>query len=122
MNYQTETSYGPPRTSGMAIASLVLGVLGIVFTLLTAIPGLILGIVALVQIKGSGRQLTGSGLAIAGIVLSILTPLIILALVLPVFMQARDRAMHQAPQGYQRSGFKMQGGPAFPAGRGNPAP
>jgi len=88
-----EQSYSVPRTSGLAIASLVLGVVGIVFTFLTALPGLVLGIVALCQIKGSRRQLTGTGLAIGGIVASALTMTIIpAAILLPVFVQAREKA------------------------------
>jgi len=42
---------------------------------LTAIPGLICGIVGLINIKNSNGQLKGSGMAIAGIVLSLLLPL-----------------------------------------------
>ena len=87
-----EQYYGAPRTSGVAIASLVLGILSIFFTLLTAIPGLVLGIVALCQIKGSRRQFTGAGFAVAGIALSVLMPLMLAALLAPVFMQARERA------------------------------
>src|ERR1035437_4067181 len=51
------------KTSGMAIASLVLGILGICG--ITALVGLILGIVALVKINRSGGRLSGQGLAIA---------------------------------------------------------
>jgi len=87
-----EGYYTAPRTSDLPVASLALGILSIFFSFLTALPGLVLGIVALYQIKGSGRQLAGAGLAIAGIVLSVLTPLILPALLLPVFMQARERA------------------------------
>jgi len=53
----------------MAIASLVLGLLGLSCGL-TAIPGLILGIVGLRRINRSGGQLGGSGFAIAGICVS----------------------------------------------------
>jgi len=52
-------------TNGLAIASLVLGLLS--FTCLPAIPAIILGIIALDQIKKTGKT-TGSGLATAGIV------------------------------------------------------
>ena len=60
---------GQAKTSGMAIASLVLGILGLVCGL-PAIPGLILGIVALSQVSQSRGQLAGKGLAIAGICVS----------------------------------------------------
>ena len=55
------------KTSGLAIAALVLGILSI-FTLgLTAIPAIILGIIGLVRIEKSGGKLTGKGFAIGGI-------------------------------------------------------
>jgi prepilin-type processing-associated H-X9-DG protein len=56
------------KTSGMAIASLVLGILGLCG--ITALAGLILGIVSLVKINRSGGRLSGQGLAIAGICVS----------------------------------------------------
>ena len=80
----------PPRTSGLAIASLVLGVLSCPFNFLASIPGLICGIIGLRSIKrseqgGAGPRLTGRGLAITGITLSaiatLLWPLIVLLLV-----------------------------------------
>src|SRR5436309_11388109 len=43
----------PSQTSGLAIASLVLGILGICSGGLTAIPGLVLGLVALSKINRS---------------------------------------------------------------------
>jgi hypothetical protein len=59
----------PPdqRTSGLAIASFVLGLLGLF--LLTAVLSVILGIAALAEIRRAGQQ-RGKGLAIAGIALS----------------------------------------------------
>jgi hypothetical protein len=66
----------PARTSGLAIASLVLGLLGI-----TAFIGLVLGIIARVKIKRSQGTLGGGGIALAGIIVSVifllLTPTII---------------------------------------------
>ncbi len=55
------------RTSGLAITSLVLGILSFFTFLLTALPAIILGIVALVKIDKSAGRLKGKGLAIAGI-------------------------------------------------------
>jgi hypothetical protein len=55
----------PASTSGLAIAAFVLGLLG--FALISAILGIVLGCVALSQIRR--RELKGKGLAIAGIVL-----------------------------------------------------
>ena len=58
------------KTSGMAIASLVLGICGIFTCGLSAIVGLILGIVSLSTIRKSQGWLKGTGLAIAGIAVS----------------------------------------------------
>jgi hypothetical protein len=55
----------PVSTSGMAIAAFVLGLLG--FALVSGILGIVLGSVALSQIRRTGQR--GKGLAIAGIVL-----------------------------------------------------
>ena len=60
----------PQKTSGLAIAALILGLTGFFTMGLTAIPGLIVGIIALVKIDKSGRRLSGQGMAIAGTVLS----------------------------------------------------
>ena len=67
--YQGYPYQGLPQyaqTNGLAIASLVLGLVG--FILPCGIVGIVLGIVALVQIRD--RQQKGKGLAIAGLVLA----------------------------------------------------
>jgi hypothetical protein len=56
------------RTNGLAIASLVVGILWLFW--LGSLAGLVLGLVALKQIKG--RNQGGRGIAIAGVVLSVL--------------------------------------------------
>jgi hypothetical protein len=58
----------------MAVASLVLGLVGLVTFWLLAVPpilALVFGLVGRGQIKASGGQQDGDGLAIAGIVLGI---------------------------------------------------
>jgi len=55
------------KTSGLAITSLVLGILSFFTLCLTALPAIILGIVGIFQIEKSAGQLKGKGLAIAGI-------------------------------------------------------
>ncbi|MBI5387208.1 MAG: DUF4190 domain-containing protein [Verrucomicrobia bacterium] len=83
----------PAKTSGLAITSLVMGVLGCLG--ITALAGLVLGIVALVKIKKSEGRLGGQGLAIAGICVSGLMLLVIplwLALMLPALAKAKSRA------------------------------
>ncbi len=84
------------KTSGMAVASLVLGIFG--FCGITALIGAILGIVAQVKISKSRGQLKGSGLAIAGIVVSgimlILSLPIMAALLLPALARAKQNAQN----------------------------
>lgn len=58
------------KTSGMAIASLVLGICGFCTAGIAAIVGLILGIVSFSAIRKSQGWLKGTGLAIAGISVS----------------------------------------------------
>ena len=94
----------PTKTSGLAISSLVLGILSFVcFSILTAIPGVICGHKALSQIKRSGGALAGKGMAIAGlimgyiaIVLAMITIPILLSVAIPNFLKARDQAQRQA--------------------------
>src|ERR1700731_2387956 len=65
--------YGAPKTNGMAIGSLVASIIGVplffaCFTgAIAAMVGIVLGVIALNQIKQSGEQ--GRGFAIAGIVI-----------------------------------------------------
>jgi hypothetical protein len=56
----------PPKTNGLAIASLICSCAGLFF--LPAIPGIVLGFVAHAQIKRSNGAQRGDGLAIAGII------------------------------------------------------
>ena len=85
----------PARTSGMAIASLVLGILGLFTCGLTALFGLIFGIIALVKVKGSQGKLSGNGLALAGIIVSAIFLMmlpIFAAMFLPALAAAKERA------------------------------
>jgi len=85
------------KTSGMAIASLVLGVCGFCTAGLAAIAGLILGIVGLNAIKKSEGWLKGTGFAIAGIAVSGTALLIIpimTAIMIPAIYRARSHAMN----------------------------
>ena len=87
---QTETpgGYPPaPKTSGLAVASLILAVLCV-----TAPIALILGIIALVQ-TSRNPQLQGRGLAIAGMIISIVGMLMLVilsAIMFPVFARAKE--------------------------------
>ena len=58
----------PARTSGLAIASLVLGLLGLFSAGLAGLPAVICGHLSLGRIKRSGGALAGRGMAIAGLI------------------------------------------------------
>ena len=62
----------PPTTSGMAVASLVLGVLSLLCSLLSGLPAIVLGVIALVDIGRSEGRKKGKGLAITGVVAGLL--------------------------------------------------
>jgi type II secretory pathway pseudopilin PulG len=84
----------PSKMSGLAIASLVLGILGICGGL-TAILGLILGIFALAKIRDSRGTLAGQGIALAGIIVSAVALIMIpifAAMLLPALAAAKQRA------------------------------
>lgn len=71
----------PPKPSVLAIVSLCLGVVSIplIFVCIgwfTALAGLVLGIIALVNIKSSNGTIKGKGLAIGGLTTSILSMII----------------------------------------------
>jgi hypothetical protein len=85
----------PAKTSGMAIASLVLGILGVFTCGVTALIGLILGIIAMVKVKNSGGKLGGNGIALAGTIVSGIFLLMIpiyAAMMLPALAAAKQRA------------------------------
>jgi len=62
---------GPAKTSGAALASFILGLASLLCLCVTALPGLICGFVGLSAIGKSNGQLKGKGLAVMGIVLSL---------------------------------------------------
>ncbi|MCX5676288.1 MAG: DUF4190 domain-containing protein [Planctomycetota bacterium] len=83
------------KTSGLAIASLALGIAGPCTLGLGSIIGLILGIVGLVKIGRSAGAKGGRGLAIAGIAVSglgILILPVLAAILLPAVFGALDLA------------------------------
>jgi hypothetical protein len=87
-----------PKNCGLAIWSLVLGILSpTCFYILTAIPAVICGHVAMSCIKRAGGALGGNGLAIAGLVtgylgiaLSLVVLPILLAIAIPNFVRATN--------------------------------
>jgi hypothetical protein len=86
-----------PATSGKALASLLLGLGTCCLPILLAIPGLILGFLALGDIKRDPRLVKGRGLAITGIIFSLIGNLSLLALLLPlIFAPAAVQRVGQA--------------------------
>ena len=89
---------GQPKRCGLAIASLVCGIIGPLTVGLTSIVAVILGIVGLVKISKSQGALGGKGLAIVGTVLGGLFLLalpfiaLIAAIAVPAFVTARGKA------------------------------
>lgn len=84
------------KSSGKAIASLVLGLSGFCLSLIAGIPALILGVLALREISASQGQVGGRGMAITGIatgaISTFVCPIVLVALLLPAVMSAREAA------------------------------
>ena len=84
-----------PVTSGLAIASFVLGLCSICGGALTALPAIILGIVALSRIRASGGRLQGGGFAVAGIAtggaLMVVGTAMLMAILMPTLSRAREQ-------------------------------
>ena len=86
-----------PKASGLAIASLVCGLLGFVTAGLSGIAAVITGHMAISAINKSGGALAGRGMSIAGLITGYLTililPIAILAgLAMPVIMKNKMAA------------------------------
>ena len=71
-----------PPTSGLAVASLICGIGGVCTCGIGGIAGLILAIMARRQISRSDGQLGGRGLATAGLVVSIISVIVGVAIIL----------------------------------------
>ncbi|HUR46669.1 MAG TPA: DUF4190 domain-containing protein [Candidatus Saccharimonadales bacterium] len=95
-----------PERSGLAVASLVCGIAGIVlcFGPVAGIPAIICGHKAQSEIKRSGGALTGMGMATAGLItgyfslLSIFMVGLLAAIAIPNFVMARKKAQFNACQ------------------------
>lgn len=99
-NYYPSNFQPPPLKSGLAIASMVLGILGFVTSIVLigiplALVGLVLGIVALVKANKTPHVYGGKGFAIAGVATGALATLffpIIAAIAIPNLLAARRAA------------------------------
>lgn len=86
------------KTSGAAIASLVLGICSFFCFIITAIPGIIYGIIAMRKIDAARGALAGRGQAIAGLVMCglsfFLVPVvgILASIAIPALSQAKGKA------------------------------
>lgn len=90
-----QSAAAPPKTSGLAVTSLVLGCLGLISCGITAVIGLGLGIIALLRINKSNGQLGGRGLALAGTIVSAaVLPLGLISggIILPQVAKAKQKA------------------------------
>ena len=92
-----------PKTSGLAVASLILGILAIVLCfigpVLFGIPAIICGHLASGWIRRSGGAMTGKGLATAGFVtgyVSLALMVLSLPIAIPNFIKARKTAQMNA--------------------------
>ena len=95
-----------PRTSGMALGSLILGVVSIplIFVCIgwiSALAALVMSIVALTRIPGRAGELKGKGLAYGGLVTSILS-MVIYGAFLVLFVKNRGLSESEA-QGLGRA-------------------
>lgn len=98
---------GHPQNSGKALASLICGLV-FFFWPATAIAAVVLGHIALSEIKRSAGRLAGNGMAVAGLVLgyvgvSIFPLLIIAAIAIPNLLRSRMAANEASAVGSLRS-------------------
>jgi hypothetical protein len=93
----------PPPQAGLAIASLILGLLSLVCAgPLTGLPAIITGHLALSRVRRAPAQYGGKGLAVAGLALgyfSFLFTLLVIALVISLRTQARFSPARNQPGG-----------------------
>jgi len=99
------------KTSGLAIASLILGILGLFSCGLTALVGIVLGICGLTAINNSKGRLKGGGLATAGIAVSglMIVVLPIIAILAGMLLPALGRARDEARKAQCKSHLKQIG-------------
>ncbi len=90
----------PPKTSGKAIAALVLAIIGFLTSfigigIIFSIIGLILGIIAIKQVRQHPAEQSGFGLALAGVIITGFNTflfLIFMLIAIPNFISLRAKA------------------------------
>jgi hypothetical protein len=120
----TEPTAPRGRRQGMAVSSLVLGILSVIcLGPLAAIPAIILGHLADSRSRRTPEHYEGRGLAIAGFTLGyvgLVYPLVLAAMLLPALIQAKSKAqsimcannMRQIGLAFEM--FSMDHGDRFP--------
>jgi len=93
----------PPKTSGLAIASLVAAVLSFFcFGIIVGPIAIILGVKAMKKIKAEPQTYAGHGLALAGTIVGAVATffyfIIVVLIAIPNFIQLRGRAYDAAAQ------------------------
>jgi len=79
------------KTSGLAIAAFVLGILSPFTCAITAIPAIVLAIISIVRIDRSGGRLTGANFAEIGIIPAVIAILMI-GILIPALAKQREIA------------------------------
>ena len=77
------------KVSGLAIASMLLSILGVFTFAITAIPAVILGMISLLRIEKSGGRLTGKGFATVGIAAAVVV-FFVIGISMPALARARE--------------------------------
>ncbi len=97
--------------SGLAIASLILGILGVTAVpVITSVPAVICGHMAKAEIRKSGGRLSGEGMATAGLITGyfslVCCILFVIGLIalfaIPAFMQQRSKALESPNRPHDR--------------------
>jgi hypothetical protein len=83
------TGQAPAQQKGLAIASLVLGLLSPLFCLLTGVPAIVCGHIARARTRRAPAQYGGGGLALAGLILGYVA-LILTLIVVTMYCSATD--------------------------------
>lgn len=86
-DYNNQGNYAREETSGMAIASLVLGIIAIVFSFCFYSVSIICSILSIIFCAARNKEKKGKGMAIAGLVCGIL------ALIPAIFIAATGAAL-----------------------------
>ena len=89
----------PSRTSGLAITSLVFGIASFLFWVIGSLAAIVFGHVARYKIKKSGGEITGKGMALAGIICGYATLCIAGMVVFLIFYNIHTKKHQIAEEG-----------------------